>query len=131
MGSNRVLRGFLDKTVSSIDIEVLKNCKTSQRTNGTVFLDTGNITFLLYQNSFIISHHTFIKELDVRLYEGRLRITFNHHIETELPYNEIKNKTDLFNYMVQQDTPFTFEDIEKIRDIISVLTDRFYSWWWK
>lgn len=131
MSKSRVLSAFLDKTVRDINLEVLKTCKSTKKLNGTIYLDTGAITFLLYQNSFIIGHHTFIKELHVDVINEKLRIQFNHEVEASLTFKEIKDKNDFFNYMVLNDNPFTFDDIEKIRDIISVLIDRFYAAWWK
>lgn len=131
MASNNVIRGFLDKTVSAIDIEVLKNCKGTKKLNGTITFKIQSITFTLYQNKFIIVHDYYIKELAINPIDENLRIKFNHIIEASLAFKEIKDKNDFFNYMVQQDTAFTFDDIEKIRDIISVLIEKFYSVWWK
>ena len=126
-----ILRKFVEQTIGDINLQVLKECKSTKKLNGTVHLDTGSITFLLYQNSFIVGHHTFIKELHVDVIKEKLRIQFNHDVESTLTFKEIKDKNDFFNHMVQHETPFTFEDIEKIRDIISILIDRFYREWWK
>lgn len=131
MGSNSVLSGFLDETLGSVNIEVLKTCKYIKKPNSTIHIDTGRVTFLLYQNIFIIGHHIYIKDLEIDIINEKMRIRFNHDTETRLSFKDIKDKNDFFNIMLLQDTPFKFEHIEIIRDIISVLIDRFYADWWK
>ncbi len=131
MDTNSILRNFLDKTVGLVNLEVLKECKSTEMMNGSIYLNLcSDVTIILYWNVFKIRHSTFIKVLEVDIFNEVLKIKLNYNTEATLSFKDVNDNNDFFNIMLLQDTPFKFEDIEIIRNIISVLIDRFYSKFW-
>lgn len=129
--SPEIMRRFLDHAIIELDLDLIKRERFSR---GAYHMNCriGSNNIIAFVNTFVIANDIFIKECKIDPVHERFDVVFNRHIEMRVELLHINDKTDFFNYIVQNEAPgMTYDDVVKIKQIIERMNSELYRKWSK
>ena len=127
--SPEIMRRFLDSTVTALDVNLIKResfSRGSYQMNSRI----GSNSIIAFANMFVIANDIFIKECKIDPVHEKFDVVFNRHYEMRVELLHINDKTDFFNYIIQNDAPaLTYDDVLKIKLIIEKMNSELYCKW--
>jgi len=128
-GSPEIIRRFLDSTIIELNVDLISREKFS-RNSYHLNYRSGKNSIMAFVNSFVIANDVFIKECKIDPVHEIFEIHFNRTREMKVELLHINDKTDFFNYIVQNEAPgMTYDDVLKIKLIIQKMNSEVYRKW--